>query len=110
MIGENGVDMVGHCLQQALEKLPSGSPVSGFDQLGDGELGCPVDPNEPLELPFGGLHFRDVDVKEPDGIALELGPPRFVTLDVGQTRDAMTLQAPCSGRDFPDRAHRIAVA
>jgi hypothetical protein len=35
--------------------------------LSNGELGCPVDADEQIELPFTGLHLRDIDVEEADG-------------------------------------------
>lgn len=61
--------------------------------MSDGELGGPVDTDEEKEIAFGRLHFGDVDVKEADGVALELLPLGFVALDIRKTRDAVTLQA-----------------
>jgi hypothetical protein len=62
--------------------------------LRDSEPGCPVDAGEAEELALGHLHFGDVVMKEPDGVAFELLPPRLVFLDVRETRYAMTLMAP----------------
>ena len=42
--------------------------------------------------------IRDVDVKEPDGIALELLAVGFVAFDIWQARDAMPLQTPVKRR------------
>jgi hypothetical protein len=39
-----------------------------------------------------GSHFGDVDMKETDGIALELGPLRLVTFGFGKSADAVALQ------------------
>ncbi len=66
------MDLVGHCLEHVLQELPGRLSVSCRNELGDGELGCPVDTDEEKELALGRLHFRDVDVEEADGIALEL--------------------------------------
>ena len=54
-----------------LQELPSGLPVSLFDELGDRELARSVDGHEEIELALGRLHFGDIHVKETDGIALE---------------------------------------
>jgi hypothetical protein len=93
IVCENGVDLVGRGLEQALKELPSGRSVSCCNQLRDGELGCAVDSDEQAEHPFAGLHLRDADMKEPDGIALELLALWLVALDLGQVRDAVMLQA-----------------
>ena len=71
-------------------RLP-GSLLSGNQH--DGELGSAVDADEEKELALGRLHFRDVDVKEPNGVALELLPLGSVATDIRKTRDPMTLQA-----------------
>jgi len=92
-IGENRVDLVGHYLEHVLEELAGSLSVSCCNELSNGELECPVDADEQTELPFTGLHFRDVDVEEPDRIALELLPLGFVSLDIRQTRNSMSLQA-----------------
>lgn len=92
-ISENRVDLVGHYLEHVLEELPGSLSVSCCNELSNGELGCLVDADEQIELPFTGLHFRDVDVEEPDRIVLELLPLGFVSLDIRQTRNSMSLQA-----------------
>ena len=45
-----------------------------FDELGDGELGCPVDAHEEVRLALGGVKFGNVDMNEPDRVALEPVP------------------------------------
>jgi hypothetical protein len=67
---------------------------SRCNELRDSEPGCPVDAGEEEELALGRLHFGDVDMKEPDGVAFELLPLRLVSLDIRQARYAMTLKAP----------------
>lgn len=93
VVGENLVDLVGHHLEHVLEELPGRLSVSCCNQLSNGELGCPVDADEQIELPFTGLHLHDIDVEEADGVALEPLPLRLFTLDIRQTRDSMSLQA-----------------
>ena len=39
-----------------------------------------------------GPDLGDVDVEVADRVALELGPPRLVAIDVGQPRDAVALE------------------
>ena len=104
VVGENGMDLVGHGLEHVLEELLGRLPVSRCNELGDRELGCPVDAHEEVELSLDGLHLGNVDVEEPDGVALELLALGLVTLDIRLARDAVTLQAamqrrPCQMRD-----------
>jgi hypothetical protein len=61
-----------------LKDLPGGAPAGLLHELGAGELGSAVDGYEKEELARGGLHRRDVDVKEADGVALELRARRLV--------------------------------
>ncbi|MBA3912050.1 MAG: hypothetical protein C0524_19755 [Rhodobacter sp.] len=49
-ICENGMDLIGHGLEHVLEELPGGASVRCFNELGNGELGCPVDAHEEVEL------------------------------------------------------------
>jgi len=49
------VDAVTDGLEQMLQDLPGGLPVSLFDELGDRELAGPVDSNDKRELGLSGL-------------------------------------------------------
>jgi hypothetical protein len=46
--------------------------------LGHRELAGAVNADEETEPTLGGLHLGDVDVEEPDRVALELLAPRLV--------------------------------
>jgi hypothetical protein len=94
VISENGVDLKGDGLEQVLKELPCRLSVGCRNELGDGELGRAVDADEEKELALGRLHFRDVDVEEADGIALELLALGLLAFDIWQARDAMTLKLP----------------
>jgi hypothetical protein len=48
IIGENRVDQVGHGFERLLQELPSSLSISRFKELGDRDLGCPVDANEKI--------------------------------------------------------------
>jgi hypothetical protein len=76
------------------EELTGRFPVSRCTELGDSELGCPIDAHEEKQLALGRLHLSNVDVEEANRVALELLAFGLVTFDIQQTRDAMTLQAP----------------
>lgn len=93
IVRQNGVDAVGYGFQQVLEELPSCSPVSLVDQLGDRELAGAVDANEQVQFAFGGLHVGDIDVKEANRVALEALTLRFFALDIRQAGDAVPLEA-----------------
>jgi len=104
VVGQDRVDLVGHGLEHVLEELLGRLPVSRCNELGDRELGCPVDAHEEVELSLDGLHLGNVDVEEPDGVALELLALGLVAFDIRLARDAVTLQAamqrrPCQMRD-----------
>ncbi len=83
------MDLAGQGLKHGLKKLPGRLSVSRCNELSDCELGCPgdaheVDAHEEVELALGSLHLGNVDVEEPDGVALELLPLGLVTLDIRQ--------------------------
>ena len=94
IIRENGVDLVGYGFEHVLQKLPSSLSVSRCNELRHGELAGSVDANEEIELAIGRLNLCNINMKEPDWVALELLPPRLVPLDIRQPRDAVSLQAP----------------
>jgi hypothetical protein len=50
-----------------------------------------------VELAFGRPHLGDVDVEEADRVTLELGLGRRLALHLGQTADAVALQAAVQG-------------
>jgi hypothetical protein len=85
VISQNGVDVIGHRLKHLLQELPCRFSVSRRNELSDRELGRPVDADEQVELALRRLHFRDVDMKEPDGVTLELLPLGLDTLDIRKT-------------------------
>jgi hypothetical protein len=107
VVGQDGVDLVGHGLEHVLKELPGRLSISGGIELGGGELGRPVDSHKEKELDLGGLHFGNGDVDEPDGVALKLLPPGLVTFDIWQPRDPMTLQAPVQRRPCQVRDRRL---
>ena len=84
VIRENGVDLIGLGFEQELKELPGRLSVSCGNELGDGKLGGPVDSDEQVKLPFAGLDLSNVDVEEPNGLALELLPLGLVALDIRQ--------------------------
>lgn len=101
------MDLIGHDLEHVLQELPGRLSVSCCNELSNGELGSAVDANEQVELPFAGLHLRDIDVKEADGVALELLPLWLVTLNIWRTRNAVTLQAPMLRRSRQMRDRQL---
>jgi hypothetical protein len=76
------------------QELPGCPPVGLLDQLGNRKLAGPVDGNEEIELALCGLNLCDVQVKEPDRVALEALTLGFVAFDIRLPRDAMPLKAP----------------
>ena len=93
IVGQYGVDLIRHGFEHVLQELPSRAPVSRFNELGDGELGCPVDVNEEVELAFSSLHLSNINVEEADRVTLELLTLGLVAFDIRQARDAVSLKA-----------------
>jgi hypothetical protein len=59
--------------------------------------GRPVNAHKEIEIAFSRLHLGNIDVKEPDGVALERLALGLVAIDIRQPRDAMSLQATMQG-------------
>jgi hypothetical protein len=65
--------------------------------LDEGKLAGSVYRDEQVELAFGGLYLRDVDVEEADRVGLEPLLGWFLTFDIGEPADAVALQAAMQG-------------
>ncbi len=107
IVGENGVDLIGHGFDHVLQELPCGASGCLFNELGNGKLARAVDADEKISLSFSGLHLGNVDMEEPNGVALEFLPlglvhcPEIVCLQtmrgalyIRQARYVVPLQAP----------------
>jgi hypothetical protein len=94
IVRENGVDLLGHGFEHVLQDLPDCLSISHFNELGDGERGCPIYADEEVELAFSGLQLGNVDVEEPIRVALELLPFGLMAFELRQPRDAMSVQTP----------------
>jgi len=75
VVGEHGVHLVGHGLDQRVEEVGR-PPLSGLlMDLSEGEFRGPVDGDEEVKLALLGAHLRDIDVKVDDRVGLELLAP-----------------------------------
>lgn len=74
---------------QRSERPRAGCLIPAFDGAVDG--------HEQIELAFCGLHLGYIHLKEADGVCPELSLGPFVTLDLGQARDAVALLAAVQG-------------
>lgn len=91
------MDLIAHGFEHVLKELPGCLSVRCFNELSDAELGRWVNAYKEIELAFSRLHLGNVDVKEPDGVALKLLPCGPVAFDIRQARDARSLQAAVQG-------------
>jgi hypothetical protein len=108
VVGENGVDLVRHRLEQRPQEVRGDTCGRFLMQLGDGELGGPVDRHEQVELTFLGADLRDVDVEVADWIGLELAPgERLCALRFRQPGDAVALEATVQRRTGQVRQRRL---
>src|SRR3954453_9373146 len=94
IVGEYGVNPIGHSRDQVSKEVAGNAAGDLLRQLHEGELGCAVDRDQPVELALLGSDFREVDVEVADRVALELGASRLVAVGAGQAREAVALQAP----------------
>jgi len=93
IVGQNGVDFVGHGLDEGPQEV-GGHPCRCLGmQLRESKLRCSVDGDEEIELALGSADLGDVDVEKADRIGLEFLLCRLAALDIGQPADAMALQA-----------------
>jgi len=97
VIGEKGVDPIGHGLQQMLEELPGCLSASRCNERCDGEFGRSVNAYKEVELTFSHLHLGNVDMEEADEVALGLLALGPVALHIRRPRDTMSLQGSMQG-------------
>jgi hypothetical protein len=93
IVGQHGVDRVGHGGSEVAKEVACDAPGRLLVKLDKGELGRSVDGDEEVELALLGPDLGDVDVEEADRVALEPGALRLVTVGVGQPADAVALEA-----------------
>ena len=92
VIGEHGVDLVGHGLDQRVQEVGRNPLGSLLMHLDEGELGGPVDGDEEVKLALLGANLRDIDVEVADRVSLELFAPGPIAIHVGQPGDVVPLQ------------------
>ncbi len=102
VIGEHGMDLVGHSLDQGAQEVGCGARCCLGVQFGEGELAGAVDGDEEVEFAFSGLNFCDVDMEEADGIGFEFLLRRLLALRIRKPGDAVPLQAAVRGRQGRD--------
>ncbi len=93
VVRQNRVDAIGDRLEQTFEEFPRSLAIRLIYELRDGKFAGPVNAHKEIELAFNRLHLGDIDMKEADGLTLELLPLWLVALDVRQARDAVPLKA-----------------
>jgi hypothetical protein len=107
VVGQDGVDLVGHRLDEGVEEVAGNLPGGFLMQLGESELRGPVDGDEKVELALLGADLGDVDVEIAERIVLELLLVGLVAGDVGQARDAVPLEAAVQRRARQMRNGRL---
>ena len=83
VVGEHGVDLVGHGRDQVAKEVTRDTPCCLFVQLDKGELGRAVNGYEEVELALLGSDLGNVDVEEAEWVTLEPGALRLVAVCVG---------------------------
>lgn len=98
IVGENGMDLVRHRLNEMQKEVGRGSGCRLLMRLDEGELRRSIDGDEEMQLALFGAHFGNVDVEVADRVGLELAFGALAILDVRQPCNAMPLQAAMQGR------------
>lgn len=71
--------------QKIFEEFPGRSSVGFVYKLHHRKLACAVYGDEKIKLSFGSLNLGNIEVKEPDRIALEVLPFWLVSFDIRPT-------------------------
>ena len=93
VVGQHGVDCVGHGLDEGAWEVSCDASRSPLVQLHEGELGDSVDGNQQVKPALSSLNVGHVDVEVDERVGLELALSRRGRFNLGQSRDAMPLQA-----------------
>jgi hypothetical protein len=92
VVSKHGMDLVGHNLDEGLEKVREDPCRGPLLQLDEDEPRGSIDSDEEIEFALPGTHLHDINMEVADRIGLELLPLGLVTLDIGQARNAMPLK------------------
>jgi len=93
VVGQNGVDLVRDCLDQAPQEVGRDTPRGLLMQLGEGELRGSVDSDEEIKPSHRSANLGDVDVEVSDRIDLELTLYTLAILDVRKPRERLLASA-----------------
>ncbi len=85
------IDCVRNRFDQIAQELGCRHLAGFLVQFDIGKLGCPADGDEEVEFALCGLNLSNINVEIADGISFEFLLGRFVTLDLWQPGNAMTL-------------------
>jgi hypothetical protein len=97
VVGKNDVDAVGDGLDQFIQELRSDAAGGLLDQPGESELGSAVDRDEEVEFSLLGADLCQIDMEVTDGIGFELLAGRAGCIEMGQSADAVALEATVKG-------------
>jgi len=82
VVRQNGVDLVGDCLDQVPQEVGCDTPRSFLVQLHESELRGSIDGDEEIEPSHRSANLGDIDVEVSDRITLELAPCTLAILHV----------------------------
>ncbi len=97
VVGKDRVDFVGDGGDQMPQEVSRGLACDLLVQLDEGELRCPVDRDEKIELAFGRSDLSNINMEIADRIGPELAPLGSLAFNLRQPRYPVTLQAAMQG-------------
>ena len=92
VVGQDGVHLVGHGLDQPLEEVGCGLAADALMQLDEGALAGAVDRHQHVELTLFGAHLGEVDVEVADRVGPEALLGGRLGRDRRQARDVVALE------------------
>ncbi len=71
VVGQHSVDAIGHGIHQSVREVGRSAACSLLMQLGEGDLACPIDGHEQVQLAGFGVDLGGVEVEVVDRVALK---------------------------------------
>ena len=85
VVGEHGVDRVGHGFDEGAQEVTGDTPCGFLVQVEEGELADPVDGDQQIQPTLSGLDLSDVDVEVAERVGLKLALAWSGALDLVST-------------------------
>jgi hypothetical protein len=107
VVGEDGVDPMGDCLDETAQEVRGRTARHLFVQFDECEFGGPVDRDDEMELAFSSSNLGDVDMEIADRVGLEFALGRGFAFDLRKPRNPVALKTAMQRRARQMRDRRL---